>query len=183
MFTHGRDSTVCSSDRLSLPKVEVYVEEIRERKRNPKSPNPKPERKMGKREKDKRRKRKTQRLFPYPQKETSLSLSVPSRFDRLRVYAYSSAPWRITHNKMTSRSPRIMSAPELQISAANDVPAILHDGPDGVPQSGHTRRYCPIRRGLLARAPAQPNSGAGTDTSVSKERFSLFSFDLAKIHP
>ena len=123
-------------------------------KRNPKSPNPKPERKMGKREKDKRRKRKTQRLFPYPQKETSLSLSVPSRFDRLWVYAYSSAPWRINPNKMTSRSPRIMSAPELKISTANDVPAILHDGPDGVPQSGHTRRYCPPRRVLLARAPA-----------------------------
>ena len=133
---------------------------------------------MGKREKDKRRKRKTQRLFPYPQKETSLSLSVPSRFDRLWVYAYSSAPWRIHPNKMTSRSPRIMSAPELQISAANDVPAILHDGPDGVPQSGHTRRYCPIRRGLLARAPAQPNSGAGTDTSVSKERLSLSTRDM-----
>ena len=39
---------------------------------------------------------------------------------------------------MTSRSPRIMSAPELKISTANDVPAILHDGPDGVPQSGHS---------------------------------------------
>ena len=45
----------------------AIVEEIRERKRNPKSPNPKPERKMGKREKDKTRKRKTQRLFLYPQ--------------------------------------------------------------------------------------------------------------------
>ena len=31
-----------------------------------------------------------------------------------------------------------MSAPELKISTANDVPAILHDGPDGVPQSGHS---------------------------------------------
>ena len=58
------------------------VEEIRERKRNPKSPNPKPERKMGKREKDKTRKRKTQRLFLYPQRDTSLSLRVPLRFDR-----------------------------------------------------------------------------------------------------
>ena len=58
-----------------------HVEEIRERKRNPKSPNPKPERKMGKREKDKTRKRKTQRLFLHPQKETSLSFSVPYRFD------------------------------------------------------------------------------------------------------
>ena len=46
------------------------VEEIRERKRNPKSPNPKPERKMGKREKDKTRKRKTQ--------PTPLSLSAKS---------------------------------------------------------------------------------------------------------
>ena len=58
------------------------VEEIRERKRNPKSPNPKPERKMGKREKDKARKRKTQRLFLYPQKHTSISLRAPPRFDR-----------------------------------------------------------------------------------------------------
>ena len=52
---------------------------------------------------------------------------------------------------MTSRSPRIMSAPELKISTANDVPAILHDGPDGVPQSGH---------------------------SVSKERLSLSARDM-----
>ena len=79
---------------------------------------------------------------------------------------------------MTSRSPRIMSALELKISTANDVPAILHDGPDGVPQSGHTRRYCPPRRVLLARAPAQQNSGAGTATSVSKERLSLSTRDM-----
>ena len=38
-----------------------------------------------------------------------------------------------------------------QISTANDVPAILHDGPDGVPQSGH---------------------------SVSKERLSLSARDM-----
>ena len=67
--------------RLSLN----AVEEIRERKRNPKSPNPKPERKMGKREKDKTRKRKTQRLFLYPKKETFLSFGVPYRFERLWV--------------------------------------------------------------------------------------------------
>ena len=72
----------------------------------------------------------------------------------------------------------IMSAPELKISTANDVPAILHDGPDGVPQSGHTRRYCPPRRVLLARAPAQQNSDAGTATSVSKERLSLSTRDM-----
>ena len=69
--------------------------------------------------------------------------------------------------------PRDNVSTGAQISTANDVPAILHDGPDGVPQSGHTRRYCPPRRVLLARAPAQQNSGAGTATSVSKERLSL----------
>ena len=92
------------------------VEEIRERKRNPKPPNPKPEREMGKREKDKTRKRKTQRLFPHPKKETSLAFGVPYRFDRL-----GSARIPLRHGgstpKMTSRSPRIMSAPELKISS------------------------------------------------------------------
>ena len=37
-----------------------------------------------------------------------------------------------------------------EISTDNDVPANLHDGPDGVTQSGHTRRYCPNGCALIA---------------------------------
>jgi hypothetical protein len=99
-----------------------------------------------------------------------------------------------------------MSAPELKISTANDVPAILHDGPDGVPQSGHS--VSKERLSLSTRemndqkdtinnndneeaCDTSPGAGTGndrdreacdtstgTDTSVSKERLSLSARDM-----
>ena len=118
---------------------------------------------MGKREKDKTRKRKTQRLFSHPKKETSFAFGVPYRFDRL-----GSARIPLRHGgstpKMTSRSPRIMSAPELKISTANDVPAILHDGPDGVPQSGHS-----VSKGRLSLSTREMNDHKDTVNNNDNE--------------